>query len=161
MRSRTKPDRENRCKNAHFLHSKNVHFPAKPHQHGVKERVVVNPEDAKDWENPYLIVRADGIEVVGAAGGGGPISIESVATVLESLPDPAWPYGLVVAVQDNLPSETERLRIRGNLDPLLGDLGVLVGFRPDADAPVHRKTLLTISSSARSCIDPQAYIGFH
>ena len=56
-------------------------------------------QDAKGWKNPYLIVRRDGIEIVGMT----PwqvISVESVPVTLEKLPDSAWPYGLVVAVQD-------------------------------------------------------------
>ena len=91
--------------------------------------------DGKDWRNPYLIVRADGIEIAGTAGGGSPIPVESVAAALEALPDSAWPYGLVVAVQKNDvgASEAERSRIEANqmsLEPLLGELGVVVGFRP-------------------------------
>jgi hypothetical protein len=91
--------------------------------------------DGKDWRNPYLIVRADGIEIAGTASGGSPIPVESVAAALEGLPDSAWPYGLVVAVQKTGvgASEAERSRIQANqmsLEPLLGDLGVVVGFRP-------------------------------
>jgi hypothetical protein len=92
---------------------------------------------AKDWRNPYLIVRADGIEVVGVTSGRSPIAVDSVAAVLEGLPDSAWPYGLVVAIQDKgvVASETERLRIETNRNLLLGrlnELGVIVGFWPSA-----------------------------
>jgi hypothetical protein len=91
--------------------------------------------DGRYWGNPYLIVRADGIEIAGTACGGSPIPVESVAAALEGLPDSAWPYGLVVAVQKSGvgASEAERSRIEANqmsLEPLLGELGVLVGFRP-------------------------------
>ena len=57
-------------------------------------------QDAKDWKNPYLIVRRDGIEIVGMTPVGRAITVESVPGVLERLPASAWPYGLVVAVQD-------------------------------------------------------------
>ncbi|MFZ0301397.1 MAG: carboxypeptidase-like regulatory domain-containing protein [Terracidiphilus sp.] len=91
--------------------------------------------DGKDWRNPYLIVRADGIEIAGTAREGSPIPVESVAAALEGLPDSAWPYGLVVAVRENGvgASEAERSRIEANqvsLEPLLSELGVVVGFRP-------------------------------
>jgi hypothetical protein len=49
---------------------------------------------------PYLIVRRDGIEILGMPPVGRAIAVESVPRVLERLPDSAWPYGLVVAVQD-------------------------------------------------------------
>src|SRR5438132_7649987 len=57
-------------------------------------------QDAKDWKNPYLVVRRDGIEIVGMTPVGRAITVESVPGVLERLPASAWPYGLVVAVQD-------------------------------------------------------------
>src|SRR2546421_11285075 len=57
-------------------------------------------QGAKDWKNPYLIVRRDGIEIVGMTAVGQAISVDSVPGVLKGLPDSAWPYGLVVAVQD-------------------------------------------------------------
>ena len=56
--------------------------------------------DAKDWKNPQLIVRPTGIEVIGITSGGNGIPVDSVLDVTEHLPDSAWPYGLVVAVQD-------------------------------------------------------------
>src|SRR6267142_6547963 len=55
-------------------------------------------QDAEQWKNPYLIVRPDGIEIIGTTPVGGAITVESVPGVLGSLPDSAWPYGLVVAV---------------------------------------------------------------
>lgn len=93
--------------------------------------------DAKDWRNPYLIVRANGIEIVGMTSDGSPIAVESVAAALERLPDSAWPYGLVVAIQDNgiVAAESERARIDTNrklLLRLLNDLGVEVGLWPSA-----------------------------
>lgn len=98
--------------------------------------------DGKDWKNPYLIVRADGIEIAGAASTTSPVPVESVAAALEGLPYSAWPYGLVVAVQKNDvgASEAERSRIEANqmsLEPLLGNLGVIVGLRPPAEATVQ------------------------
>jgi hypothetical protein len=56
--------------------------------------------DAKDWKNPQLIVRPTGIEVIGITPAGSGIPVDSVFDVLGHLPDSAWPYGLVVAVED-------------------------------------------------------------
>src|SRR5881227_2207053 len=58
--------------------------------------------DAKDWENPYLVIRRDGIEVIAKSVPSGRKTVASTdlrRTLLE-LPVIAWPYGKVVAVQD-------------------------------------------------------------
>jgi hypothetical protein len=93
--------------------------------------------DGKDWNNPCLIVRSDGVEIAGGTVGASPIAVESVAKALEGLPDSAWPYGRVVAIQDNgiVAAESEQSRIESNRTRLLGllnDLGVVVGFWPSA-----------------------------
>ncbi len=88
-------------------------------------------QDAKDWKNPYLIVRRDGIEIVGMAPVGQAIAVESVPGVLERLPDSAWPYGLVVAVQDiGLLSGGDLPRIEANRKRFLRLLKKL-GITPD------------------------------
>jgi hypothetical protein len=92
-------------------------------------------QDGKDWKNPCLLVRTDGVVILGATSDGNPIPVKAVAAALESLPDSAWPYGRIVAVESNRisASEPERSRIEANrmlLEPLLGDLGVIAGFRP-------------------------------
>jgi hypothetical protein len=92
-------------------------------------------QDAKGWKNPYLIVRRDGIEIVGMTPVGQAISVESVPGTLEKLPDSAWPYGLVVAVQDIgiLSGRTDPTRIKANrakLLNLLKELGIAVNRWP-------------------------------
>ena len=60
--------------------------------------------DARDWQNPYLIVQAKGIvdaRPISAAMEAVPMSPGDVVAYLEKLPSIAWPYGLVVAVQEN------------------------------------------------------------
>ena len=57
-------------------------------------------QDGKDWKNPELVVRPEGIEVVGITPVGQAIPAESVPDKLEHLPDSAWPYGLIVMVSD-------------------------------------------------------------
>jgi hypothetical protein len=94
-------------------------------------------QDAKDWKNPYLVVRRDGIEIVGMTQVGYAISIESVPGMLEKLPDSAWPYGLVVAVQDIgiLSGKTDQVRIEANRTKLLNllkEVGATVDRWPSA-----------------------------
>ena len=76
--------------------------------------------DAKDWKNPYLIVRRDGVELVGITPLGQSTRVEAIPGLLERLPNSAWPYGLVVAVQDiGVISQGERTRIETNRTRLL------------------------------------------
>jgi hypothetical protein len=77
-------------------------------------------QGARNWKNPYLIVRRDGIEIVGMTAVGQAIPVDSVPGVLKGLPDSAWPYGLVVAVQDiGIVSEGDPPRIEANRKRLL------------------------------------------
>jgi hypothetical protein len=94
--------------------------------------------DARDWQNPYLIVNAKGIEAR-------PISVTidaptmepaDMLTYLEKLPSDAWPYGLVVVVQENglrNPGEDASIkRNREELVRLLEEVGVKVELWPSA-----------------------------
>jgi hypothetical protein len=56
--------------------------------------------DGKDWKNPMLVIRPEGIEVIGITPVAQAIPAESVLDELEHLPDSAWPYGLIVMVSD-------------------------------------------------------------
>lgn len=58
--------------------------------------------DAKDWANPYLVIRRDGIEVIskGLPSGRRTVSSTDLRRTLIELPTTAWPYGRVVVVQD-------------------------------------------------------------
>jgi hypothetical protein len=93
--------------------------------------------DGKNWRNPYLIVRAEGIEIVGVSDGRNPLTIDAALAILKALPDSAWPYGRVVAIQEIsvVPSEYLHSPIVQNRDELsarLGELGVIVGLWPSA-----------------------------
>jgi hypothetical protein len=94
-------------------------------------------QDAMDWKNPYLVVRRDGIEIVGMTPVGRAVAVESVPGVLERLPGSAWPYGLVVAVQDVgiLSGEADLANIETNRTKLLNllkELGIAVDRWPSA-----------------------------
>jgi hypothetical protein len=55
--------------------------------------------DAKDWENPYLVVLKSGLDVR-ARGYRKTVPASALRRVLVELPVSAWPYGAVVAVQE-------------------------------------------------------------
>lgn len=77
--------------------------------------------DARDWQNPYLVVHANGIDAR-------PISSETeaprmspaeVVGYLEKLPSIAWPYGLVVVVQESgVRAPGDNAQIRKNAEEL-------------------------------------------
>lgn len=58
--------------------------------------------DAKKWQNPILVIRADGIQVISKSlpSGERTVSPSDLRRTLIDLPLTAWPYGRVVAVQD-------------------------------------------------------------
>ena len=87
--------------------------------------------DGADWKNPCLIVRPEGVEILGVTTAAQTVAVELVPAVLEKLPDAAWPYGLIVAVQDVgiVGGITDTPRINANrtkLLKLLQELGVAV-----------------------------------
>jgi len=59
--------------------------------------------DARHWQNPYLMVRANGIDArpISPATESPKMAPTEVVAYLEKLPSIAWPYGLVVAVSEN------------------------------------------------------------
>ena len=94
-------------------------------------------QDARDWHNPQLIVRPEGIEIIGITPAGQAIPIESVSDKLEQLPDSAWPYGLIVMVVDAgvLSSDKDVPNIQANRSKLLKVLkehGIAADLRPSA-----------------------------
>jgi DNA-binding NarL/FixJ family response regulator len=75
--------------------------------HSLRQRIPqADPEkyrhimDGSDWRNPMLVVRPEGIEIVGITPAGQVVTADSVPEKLEHLPDSAWPYGLIVMVSD-------------------------------------------------------------
>lgn len=80
----------------------------------------------KDWKNPYLIVREDGIGLLDLANH--EIHIlkpDEVPAALAALPISAWPYGRVVAVREGEMSsipESTKVRVRKNRALLAGTL---------------------------------------
>jgi hypothetical protein len=73
--------------------------------------------DMKNWRNPYLIVRADGVVLFDSADSAEILlKPEDVVPALAKLPASYWPYGRVVAAQENAirGSEQDGVAIRRN-----------------------------------------------
>ncbi len=96
--------------------------------------------DGQDWKNPYLIVGAKGIDAVSLnpATKIATMAPADVIAYLEKLPSRAWPYGLVVAVQDagiRAGGHVDDAPIKKNLEELvrlLEKAGVKVELWPSA-----------------------------
>jgi hypothetical protein len=92
--------------------------------------------DARDWQNPYLMVQANGIDArpISVATEAPTMSPMDVVAYLEKLPSMAWPYGLVVAVQENgVRARGDDARIKRNKEELvrlLEKVGVKVDLWP-------------------------------
>jgi hypothetical protein len=92
--------------------------------------------DARDWQNPYLMVQANGIAArpISTATETPTMSPRDVVAYLEKLPTIAWPYGLVVAVQENsLRNPGEDGSIKRNSEKLvrlLEEAGIKVDLWP-------------------------------
>ena len=85
----------------------------------------------KNWQNPYLVVRADGIGLLTgvAANQEQILKLEDVVDTLAHLPASAWPYGRVVAilVQEGpgssiQASEQQKVALRRNRGTVAGEL---------------------------------------
>ena len=93
---------------------------------------------ARDWQNPYLMVVREGIYArpISSATEAPPMAPADVVAYLEKLLSIAWPYGLVVAVQENglraTGDDAPIKRNREELVRLLEKAGVKVELWPSA-----------------------------
>ncbi len=86
-------------------------------------------QDMKNWRNPYLIVRPDGVALLDVADSAEIIlKPDELLPALAKLPASNWPYGRVVAATENgiVGSDQDRIAIRRNKG-LVG--GLLEGAR--------------------------------
>lgn len=94
--------------------------------------------DARDWQNPYLIVKREGVYArpISAATEAPTMQPAAVVAYLEKLPSIAWPYGLVVAVSENgvrAPGDDAQIkRNKEELVRLLQEAGIRVESWPSA-----------------------------
>lgn len=72
--------------------------------------------DMKNWRNPYLIVRTDGVALLDVADNAEiRLKPAELLPALAALPASNWPYGRVVAATENTgASEQDRVEIRRN-----------------------------------------------
>jgi len=90
------------------------------------------------WQNPYLIVKPDGFWLLDASNNEErPLKPDQVLSALAALPDSAWPYGRVVAVQEIVSgnSDADRIALRKERAILAGTLEgakVLISWTPSS-----------------------------
>ena len=73
--------------------------------------------DMKKWQNPYLIVRTDGVTLYDSADSAEILlKTDELLPALAKLPASNWPYGRVVAATESgvVNSETDRIALRRN-----------------------------------------------
>lgn len=104
-----------------------------PHADPKKYQYVTG--DYRNWRNPYLIIRKDGVGLLDVANEEQHlIKLEDLTQALAQLPPSAWPYGRVVAVQENGVRATgDDVLIRKNRGIVLGTLEglhILVSLGP-------------------------------
>ena len=92
-------------------------------------------EDTKNWRNPYLIVRADGVALYDPADSAEIIlKPEEVVGALAQLPRSNWPYGRVVAAgETTAASDRDGVAIRRNkglVGGLLAEAHVAIRWVP-------------------------------
>ena len=92
--------------------------------------------DAKDWENPYLVIRRDGIEVIvkRLPSGRQTVAVAELERTLIGLPVTAWPYGRVAAVQEN----SIRAGDRSDDKPIADNLEAALAILKKLDVTVDR-----------------------
>lgn len=102
-------------------------------------RQVSAVRDMKNWKNPYLIVRVDGVGLLDPANNEQKIlTTDQLLAALADLPTSAWPYGRVVAVAESAPvgsSEADKAQLRRNRALVAGtleNLQVVINWVPSA-----------------------------
>lgn len=95
-------------------------------------------KDMKNWRNPYLIVRADGVALLDVADSAEIIlKPDELLPALAKLPSSEWPYGRVVAATESgvNRSEEDKIAVRKNkgiVGGLLGSAHIAVTWVPSA-----------------------------
>jgi hypothetical protein len=94
--------------------------------------------DLKNWRNPYVIIRADGLRLLDAANNEQRrVKPEELLDVLAQLPSSSWPYGRVVGVEQPGPGGSEQAdveirRLRGIVSGTLDEAKILIEWIPSA-----------------------------
>ena len=90
--------------------------------------------DAKDWENPYLVIRREGIEVIAKplSSGRQTVAAADLQQTLIALPVTAWPYGRIAVVQEI------SIRTGGDEKPIADNLKAALAILEKLDVMVDR-----------------------
>ena len=97
-----------------------------------------NIRDMKKWQNPYLIVRTDGVTLYDSADSAEILlKTDELLPALAKLPVSNWPYGRVVAAAESgvANSETDRIALRRNkgiIGGMLEGAHIVVTWVPSA-----------------------------
>jgi hypothetical protein len=92
-------------------------------------------QEAKHWDNPYLVIRADRVGLLSGIAAHEELILkpEEVLNALAQLPASAWPYGRAVAIlveEKATASEQDKIALRRNRGIVDGDLqGAHVAIR--------------------------------
>jgi len=91
--------------------------------------------EMKDWKNPYLIVRVDGVALLDIANSEQKLlAPDKLVDALAALPSSSWAYGRAVAVAETAAnSEDDKARLRKNRALVAGtleNLQVLIQWVP-------------------------------
>lgn len=95
-----------------------------------------NIRDSRDWENPFVVVYADGVQLRCKAASieRRKLRVEELSDFLIALPPLAWPYGGIVAVQEaSISGLHDRPRIMKNrmeIERILQTLGIAANLWP-------------------------------
>ena len=83
---------------------------------GPDPNLYAHVQDASDWQNPYILVLAEGLQVeCRAVGVGRTIPVSALKETLMRLPRSAWPYGRIVAGNESgVRSQGDTPRIEKN-----------------------------------------------
>jgi len=100
--------------------------------------------DAKDWLNPKITIRAEGLEVVsqGLPQGRKTVPVANLRALVIALPVADWPYGRVVLASDiglrqgDLSEDQAIKQNHDAADRILKDLGITVDWWPSAPKPL-------------------------
>jgi hypothetical protein len=87
-------------------------------------------EDPQEWKNPFLIVGANGVEIVAAGERRPAVAVEALVEALVELPPSAWPYGKVVAARPRAGGEAPVADVETRVEEELEPLGVVVEWWP-------------------------------
>jgi hypothetical protein len=94
-------------------------------------------QDMKNWRNPYLVIRADGVALLDAANHAEiKLKPDELVPALAKLPPSNWPYGRVVAAAESaLTTEQDAVAVRRNkgiVGGILNRAHVAVNWVPSA-----------------------------